>query len=215
MSAVGGDPRPPSAALEVVVSVLLGLVSAATALGAYQAATWATDAGDLHYVSQELRDRNVGDYLTAALAFDDDSAKLAQAIALEAEAGLDPAREPEVRAAQARLLESASPGVADAWAGWVASGFAEDAVPLGDAYREELFFEPASANRVSAEVYDLAIDLQERSVQLTAAAVVFAIALLLLGVAAAATRHASMLALATGGAVAFAIGLVATVATIG
>lgn len=207
--------RAPSAALEVVVSILLGLVSAATALGAYQAATWATEAGDLHYVSQELRDRNVADYLTASLAVDDDGAKLAQAIALEAEVGLDPSREPEVRAEQARLLESAGPGVAEAWAAWVESDFAPDAVPLGDSYREVLFFEPAAANRVSAEVFRLAIDLEERSVQLTAAAAVFAVALLLLGVAAVARRHASMLALATGGAVAFAVGLVATVATMG
>lgn len=209
------DRRTPSPALEVVVSILLGLVSAATALGAYQAATWATDSGDLHYISQELRDRNVGDYLAASLAFDDDSTKLARAIALEAEAGLDPSREPEVRAEQARLLESAGPGVADAWAAWVDSDFAVDAVPLGDSYREALFFEPAAANRVSAEAYDLAIDLEERSVQLTAAAAVFAVALLLLGVAAVARRHASMLALATGGAVAFAVGLVATVAIMG
>lgn len=207
-------PRAPSPALEVLVSVLLGLVSAATALGAYQAANWSIEASALHEVSQELRDRNLGDYLTGALAFDDDSTKLAQAIALEAEVQLDPSREGEVRAEQQRLLEAASPGVAQQWQAWVEADFAPEAVPLGDAYREELFLEPASANRASAVTYELAMDLEHRSVTLTAAAVVFALALLLLGVAGVAARHASMLVLTGGGALAFAVGLIVTVATI-
>ena len=73
----------PRDALEVIAAVLLGLVSVATALGAYQSAVWASQAADYALVSQQLRDRNLSESLTTQLIFRDDSGKVYDLLALD------------------------------------------------------------------------------------------------------------------------------------
>jgi hypothetical protein len=190
--------------LEIVTAILLGLVSVATAFGAYQAAAWTQQAADFSSVSQQLRDRNLTEALTSQLISRDDTAKLLKAIALSAESTLYPERLEAVAAEQEILISSASPELATAWRAWVASDFDDDLVPItAPDYQAALFAVPQSLQYASYEADRLADAVIARATQLTVAAVVFAISLFLLGVAGV-TQTTRVAAWLTGGA-AFAL----------
>jgi hypothetical protein len=195
--------------LEVVTAILLGLVSVATALGAYQASVWAGQASELGAVSQQLRDRNLSEALTSQLIFTDDGGKLLDLVGLDSEITLYPDREPQLRREQDVLLESSSPELADAWTTWVAAGYPDDLVPMQTPEYEAALFAPAQSMQYVSFVTDRAAErVGEKSGQVTLAAVLFAIALLLLGVAGVNQSWRVAAVLSGGAAIAFLVGVV-------
>lgn len=170
--------------IEIITAVLLGLVSVTTALGAYQAAVWAELSSDYRLVATQLRDRNLTELLTAELVSKQDSARIFDAAALEVEISLYPERAAELVAEQNAILASASPAMLQDWQVWRNSGFQDSLVPITQAhYESELFAQPASLQYSSFVAATLADAAAEKSAQVTIASVIFALALLLLGVA--------------------------------
>ncbi len=170
--------------IDVVIAVLLGLVSVTTALGAYQASVWATESSDLRLVASDMRDRNLTGLLTAQLIAKEDGAKLYDAFALESQITLYPERTDELRHEQQSLLGSSSPEFAASWEAWRASGFADELAPITQpGYEAGLFAEPHSLQYTSFVANTLADAAELRSQQATVASVIFAVALLLLGIA--------------------------------
>lgn len=196
--------------LEVIIAILLGLVSVATAAGAYQATEWGRQSAQAAAIGGELRDRSLGSFVASRLATFDDGERLVEAVNLEFQVGGtdDP---DEIRARQDVLLDGASPELRAAWDAWLASGYSEDAFPLLDpAYRAATLGPTFGSNAASAAAYGIADSYGDRSFQLTIASVVFALALLLLGVAGANTSIRVMAGLAGGGAAVFGVGLAIT-----
>lgn len=172
------------AALEIVTAILLGLVSVATAVGAYQASLWAEESSRYASVSQQLRDRNLTELLTSQLISRDDGGKLLDSIGLDQEMLIYPERTEQLLLEQRALIESATPELAAAWEAWVSSGYDLDLVPLSAPEYEAALFAPAQSMQYSSLVaYRLSIAVGAKSVQGTIAAVIFALALFLLGVA--------------------------------
>ena len=66
--------------LEIVTAILLGLVSVATAFGAYQAGQWGQESADLAGASQQLRDRNLALFLESQNTSRDDGERLFDAL---------------------------------------------------------------------------------------------------------------------------------------
>jgi hypothetical protein len=154
--------------LEVVTAILLGLVSVATAFGAYQAGVWAQEAGALASASQQLRDRNLSLFLESEIISGDDSQKLFDALALTAEATFYPERAEELAAEQELILASASPAMAEAWAPWVASGYSQDLIPVATPAYQAMTFAPGqSYNLISALADRAAGALEDRSYTMT------------------------------------------------
>lgn len=205
------------ATLEVIVAILLGLVSVATAAGAYQASEWGRQASETASIASQLRDRSLGSYVTSQLATFDDGERFVDAVGLEFDLSLGEADPAEVAARQEVLLGAATPELRAAWNAWVASGYAEEAFPLLDAdYRAALLAPTFGSNMASAAAFGVADAYGDRSLQLTIASVVFAVALLLLGVAGANSSVRVMAGLAGGGAAAFGVGVaISLVAVIG
>lgn len=193
--------------LEIIAAILLGLVSVMTTFGAYQAASWSGKASELLSISDQLRDRNLTEFITSQLTFKDDGAKLFEVIALDSELIVYPEREAEVRREQDVIIQSASPELGIAWQRWIDCGYCEDQVPLSSPeYEASLFASSHSAQLVSAAADQAADEVAERSSGITVAALVFAIALFLLGVAAATASIRVAAFLVGGGALAFIVG---------
>jgi len=110
------------------------------------------------------------------------------------------------------LLEAGSPGLSDAWAEWVASGYVDDAYPLtNQAFFASQLAPTYGANRASAVAYELSEDIGARGLLITVASAIFALALLLLGVSGANASLKVALGLAIGGAAAFVGGVIVSV----
>lgn len=195
-------------ALEIITAVLLGLVSVATAFGAYQAGQWAQQASDLASVSQQLRDRNLALYLESQNSSRADGEILFDAIALTAEMAFYPERTEQLQAEQDVVLGAATPQLVEAWQAFEDSGFNIDLSPMNAPAYQALTFAPGqSANLISKVAYDSSEVLEDRSYTMTIVSVVFALALLLLGVAGVSDRL-NVSAIMTGaGAVAFLVGV--------
>ena len=197
--------------LEIATAILLGLVSIATATGAYQASTWAQDAGRFESASGQLRDLSLSNYISSELAGFDDGERMFDALVLEFEI-MEPADGTDVAALRERsdvILAGGSPALLDDWHAWVDSGYADDAFPgTGVQYQSDLYAPTFAANRASAVAADLADQLGARSLQQTVAAAIFALALLLLGVSGANATLKVSFVLAIGGASAFLVGVV-------
>lgn len=209
---VHSDTAPPEArsrgALEIVTAILLGLVSVATAIGAYQAGEWGQESSKLASVSQQLRDRNLALFLESQNAARDDNERLFDALALYAEMAFYPERTEALLSEQDVIMAAASPPFADSFPGWREAGYPLDQTPLLSATYEAETFAPAqSHNVVSAVAYRASEVLEERSYRMTIVSVVFAIALLLLGVAGVSTRFDVSAFLTGGGALAFLAGV--------
>lgn len=197
--------------LEVVAAVLLGLVSVLTTFGAYQAASWSGQADELAGVSQQLRDRTLTGVITSQLQSRDDGAKLLEVVALDAELSIDPAREAEILREQGVIIASISPELMGPWEAWEACGRCLELVPIAAIeYEVALFGEPMSM-QIAGYVADReAAAMTARAGTITVAAVVFAIALFLLGVSATSVPLRVMIVLVIGGGVAFVVGTVLT-----
>jgi hypothetical protein len=200
--------KPRRDALEIVTAVMLGLVSVAAALGAYQATAWTNESIIFQRTSDELRDRNLNLALTSQLTFADDAATLFSIVALESEASLYPDRAARLATDKKILLASASPEVAVGWDAWDAAGRPQKLFPLTTpAYESALKVPALSMNYVSLVAFESAQRLQDRADRMTVAAIAFAVALLFLGTAGIyATPRVTILLIGFGG-LAFLIGL--------
>jgi hypothetical protein len=197
--------------LELITAILLGLVSVATAFGAYQATVWHREASDLASVSEQLRSRNLTETLSSQLTLQDDTRRVAEAFTLQTDAILDPARAAEVATRQEQLLAAASPSLQQAWAPWAESGYSPELLPLGDAdYSVSLFALPQSLQYASFEADGMVDRISERADRLTGAAILFAISLFVLGVGGVLRSWRGALALAISGAVLLIVGLIVT-----
>jgi hypothetical protein len=204
-------------ALEIATAILLGLVSVATAAGAYQASAWAEQAGGYTSAAGQLRDESLALNIEAQLVSADDADRIADVLGLEFRVlNGDPAVE-EIRAEQDLILRGGSPGLEGEWDRWVDAGFPPDAPPLSDPDFAAVGLAPTyGANRASAVAFELADELGTRSLQLTVASSVFALALLLLGVSGANRSVRVSFALALFGAGVFVIGIgIALLAVVG
>ena len=194
--------------IEVVTAILLGLVSVATAIGAYQAGVWAQEANVLASASQQLRDRNLSLFLESEIISGDDSQKMFDALGLLAEMTFYPERTEELTAEQQLVLDSASPALADAWQPWVDSGYSQELIPMSTPEYQAMTFAPGqSYNLISAVAYRASEALVDRSYVMTIVSVIFAFALLLLGISGASSRLDVSAIMTGGGAVAFLAGV--------
>lgn len=194
--------------LEIITAILLGLVSVATAFGAYQAANLLGAAAEHHSVSQQLRDRNLNEVVGAELQLRDDSAKLFEALALSGEAVAFPDRIAEVFERQDFIVSTTSPEFAAAWQVWADSGFVDATIPLANPdYQVALFADGHAMQYVSAVADGIADHYEAKADGLTIASVLFAIALFLLGVAGVMRSWVVALVLASGATAVFLGGL--------
>jgi hypothetical protein len=194
--------------LEVVTAILLGLVSVATAVGAYQAGQWGQESTDLAGVSQQLRDRNLALFLESENTSRDDGERFFDALALYAEMSFYPEREEALLAEQDVIMAAASPPLAEEFGPWRDAGYPLDQTPLlSPAYEAQTFAPAQSYNVASVVAYRASEVLEERSYRMTIVSVVFAIALLLLGVAGVSTRLSVSALMTGGGALAFLVGV--------
>ncbi|MBU1587381.1 MAG: hypothetical protein KKH51_05480 [Actinobacteria bacterium] len=170
--------------LEIITAILLGLVSVATAFGAYQASVWAAESSRYASVSQQLRDRNLTEALTTQLIYRDDARRMLDAISLNQELIIYPERTDAILAEQAVLVQSATPQLATAWDIWVASGYSEELFPISTSEYEAAMFAAPQSMQYGSYAADLLADaVGEKADRITVASVVFAFALFLLGVA--------------------------------
>jgi hypothetical protein len=194
--------------LEIVTAILLGLVSVATAFGAYQAGQWGQEAGALSSASQQLRDRNLALFLERENTAADDFERLFDVIGLNALASFYPEEAETALAEQEVIIAAASPALVDAWEEWQACNLCLEKVPIeSPQYQAAMYAEPQSYNVVSTLAFKSAEHLLQRSYTMTIVAVVFAIALLLLGVAGVSSRLRVSALTTGGGALAFLVGV--------
>jgi len=199
--------------LEIATAILLGLVSVATAAGAYQASEWSRQSGAYAAIAGQLRDESLASSIESQLSSFDDGDRFADALAIELDilggtaTDVDAARD-----RQLVLLEGGSPGLAEGWTAWVASGYADDLNPLLEAEFVAAQTGPTyGANRASAGAFELSESIGGRGLLITVASAIFALALLLLGVSGANGSLKVALGLALGGAGAFIAGAVVSV----
>lgn len=195
-------------ALEIITAVLLGLVSVATAIGAYQAGQWGQQSTDLAGVSQQLRDRNLAMFLEVQNTSRDDGERMFDALALYAEMSFYPERTEALRLEQDVVMAAASKPLADAFPAWRDAGYPLDQAPLLLPEYQSMTYAPAQSYNVASVVAFRASEvLEERSYRMTIVSVVFAFALLLLGVAGVSSRLNVSALMTGGGALAFLVGV--------
>lgn len=202
-------------ALEIATAVLLGLVSVATAAGAYQSSEWAQQAGQYESIGGTLRDASQSSYIISDLTTFDDGERIFDALELEFRIMENPPNVAELIEERNLILAKATPSLAVAWEEWAANGYSDDAFPTTSAaYTQEMFAPIYAANKASSVAYAAADSLSARSLQQAVAAVIFALALLLLGLSGANASLKVAFALVVTGAAAFVGGLVVTVLAI-
>jgi hypothetical protein len=195
-------------ALEIVTGVLLGLVSVATAIGAYQAGVWAQQGSDLESAANQLRDRNLALYLENVIVSGDDNQRMFDVFGLAAEATFFPERTDVAEAEQDVIIAAASPALAEAFGPWRDCDYCEEKLPLlTPEYEAASYARPQSYNVASIVAFDGSEALLERSQTMTVVSVVFAVALLLLGVAGVSSRLRISAITTGGGAIAFLVGV--------
>lgn len=198
--------------LEIGTAVLLGLVSVATAAGAYQAAEWSQQSTAYAATAGQLRDQSLAANIASQLSSVDDADRIADVLALEFDVMNGAADVEAIHARQDVILAGGSPGLAEEWSRWVEEGYPAAAPPLSDpAFSAAQFAPTFGANRASADAFALADELGDRSLLLTVASAIFALALLLLGVSGANRSFRVALGLAFGGASAFVVGVAVSV----
>jgi hypothetical protein len=194
--------------LEVVTAILLGLVSVATAFGAYQAGQWGQQASDLAGVSQQARDRNLSLFLETEIITGDDYQRLFDALGLYAQMSFYPERTEALTAEQDLIISAASQPLVDLFPAWRDAGYPVDRAPLVSPEYEALTYAPGQAYNIVSTLADKSSRaLEQRSHTMTIVSVVFAFALLLLGIAGASSRLDVTAIMTGGGALAFLIGV--------
>jgi hypothetical protein len=194
--------------LEVVTAILLGLVSVATAFGAYQAGQWGQQAADLAGASQQARDRNLSLFLESEIVSGDDTQRFFDVLALYAEMTFYPERTEALTAEQDLVIAAASKPLVELFPAWRDAGYPLDQVPIASPEYQALTFAPGQSYNVVSTLADKASNaLEERSYTMTIVSVVFAVALLMLGVAGVSSRLNVSAWMTGGGALAFLVGV--------
>ncbi len=198
-----------SRGLDVVTAVMLGVISVATALGAWQSAIWTSsadqyldDAADARAVS--VNQAVIADYSRRLDLESTVNARRYSELAAVSEAEQAIVYEFRVQSELGR----ASAGLAEAWEEWSASGFSDSENPIDDPlYRAETSKSTDSYGYVSTTLAVAADERRGQSAILAQAALVQALALFLFGIAAA-NRQLRVRASVMGfGAAAFIVGL--------
>jgi hypothetical protein len=188
--AAGAGGRESGRGLDVLTAVLLGVVSLTTALGAWQAGAWSSQADDFGESSADARDVNI----TATVGWQYNN-QLDTAAVLQARKYA--LREDEAIAsgdfvAQAynnvmvgnQLARVLSAGLPEAFVQWRADGFPADQSPTNDpVYLANLRGDADSYGLVSGIAGEFKNALQAKAGIFTQAALIDALALFLLGVA--------------------------------
>ena len=194
--------------LEIVTAILLGLVSVATAAGAYQASEWAQQSGSYASIAGQLRDASLSTSIASQLAGQDDGERVFEALSIEFDIMDGATNVEELRERQGVIVDGGSPGLAEEWRRFVESGYAEDSFPATSAEFVASMLAPTyGPNQASAVAFRLSEEVGGKSLLITVASVVFALALLLLGVSGANRSLKVSFGLAVGGAVAFLVGV--------
>lgn len=198
--------------LEIATAILLGLVSVATAAGAYQASEWSNQSNAYAATAGQLRDASLSTNIASQLASYDDGARVAESLAIEFDIQNGATDVDALRARQDVLLAAGSPGLEEAWDTWIANGYAEEFYPLtASEFLASQLAPTYAANRASAVAFGASDRIGARGLLITVASAIFALALLLLGVSGANASLKVSLALAIGGTAAFIGGVVVSV----
>lgn len=197
--------------LEIATAILLGLVSVATAAGAYQASEWAQQSGSYASVAVQLRDASLSTSIASQVAGQDDGERVFDSLEIEFDIIGGATNVDELRERQRVILDGGSPGLTAEWERWVASGYANDSYPAtGKEFVAGRLAPTYGANQASAVAFRLSDEIGDRSLQITVASVIFALALLLLGVSGTNRSLKVSFGLVLGGAGAFLVGIVIT-----
>lgn len=171
--------------LEIVTAVMLGLVSVVTALGAWQAAVWNSIADEYAEDAADARDVSISQTVLADYALRLDTESSANAARYQdLVAGVDPQADALNLIKVQTQLARTTPGLAQSWEEWSASGFAAEENPIADpAYIVELRKLPDSYAYVSQALSTAADTQHSKSGILAQASLVQALALFLFGIA--------------------------------
>lgn len=195
--------------LEIATAILLGLVSVATTAGAYQASEWSKQSADYASAATQLRDASLSSHIASQLATFDDGERIFEALNLEFDIMSGATDVEGIRERQGAILDGGSPGLTQEWTTWVEGGYPPDRYPTtGAEFTANQLAPTFGANRASAVAFELSTAIGARGLQITVASVVFALALLLLGVSGANASLKVSFALAVIGAGAFVVGVV-------
>lgn len=182
--------RQPSRALDLLTAILLGVVSLTTALGAWQAAIWTSQADDYGESVSDARDQNITRSIDwqAAARLDVEAVLQARKYALLEEAAVaadDPTGQAFASVMVGNYLgRSVNDSLPGAFEEWREAGFPPDQLPTNDpAYVANLRGDADSYVVVTALAGTFKETLQTKASIFTQAALVDALALFLLGVA--------------------------------
>ncbi len=196
--------------VEVVTAVFLGLVSVATALGAWQASVWNATADELARDAHDALDVSVnyavlGEY---ARRFDTEASAQSVRWAEDRDALTDPLEQQLLDIRINGRLGSTTPGFAEAWRAWAAEGYPAELDPLNDpAYLVQRDGPTHSYDSVSRQLNAAADVMKTKSGVIARAALVHALALFLFGISSIGRLRPIRYAILALGAAAFAGGL--------
>lgn len=197
--------------LDVLTAVMLGVVSLATALGAWQASAWNTTADELTRDAHDALDVSVnlavlGEY---ARRFDTEASAAATRWAQDRDAATDPLLYTVYDLRVQTRLGSTTPGFQEAWLAWWAAGQPAELDPLQDsAYLLQRDGPTVTYAQVSRDLSAAADSLKARSGLIARAALVHALALFLFGISSIGRLQSIRVAILALGVTAFAGGLV-------
>jgi hypothetical protein len=175
----------PGRRIEILTAVMLGLVSVATAVGAWQAAVWTSDSDRYELKARDARDQSITQSVIADYdrrADREASANAAQYYALSTSA--DP-REATFGTLQlTAALGQTTTGFPEAWKAWADSGFSpsQDAM-LNPDYVISRDKASLSASYISTVAIGISDGFRYKADRMAQAALVQAVALFLLGIA--------------------------------
>jgi hypothetical protein len=172
--------------LDVITAVMLGLVSVATALGAWQAAAWDAASQEFERDSGDARDVSVNQAVLAdsAARADREASTTARALADQGAQLTDPLELLGLENSIDAALASTTPGFGDSWRLWREGGFDPATPPTEDpgylVSRDGRF---QSYGVAGAELDRLSNAVDDRSSVLAQASLIQALALFLFGIA--------------------------------
>lgn len=199
---------------------MLGLVSVVTALGAWQAAVWNDQAGDLAAQAADARDVSINQAVYTEYSMRADRAAVAEARELlTLRDGTDDellALYYDVQILGKFSVGRSTSGLSEAWDRWVAAELAPELDPLRDpVYLAERQKVPDSYAQVSDDLIAAAGTLAARSGILSQAALIQAVSLFLLGISGITRLYGARLGIVSLAVVVFISGLALAVTAFG
>lgn len=206
--------------LEITTSVMLGLVSVVTALGAWQAAVWNDQAGGLAAQAADARDVSINQAVYTEYSMRADRAAVAEArelLTLRDETDDELlALYYDVQILGKFSVGRSTSGLSEAWDRWVAAELAPELDPLRDpVYLAERQKVPDSYAQVSDDLIAAAGTLAARSGILSQAALIQAVSLFLLGISGITRLYGARLGIVSLAVVVFIAGLALAVTAFG